>query len=164
MTDATQMARGFFGVGILGAKTETNVGTLWRSAQAFGAAFVFTVGRRYRYQASDTTKAHRHIPLWHFDSFASFNASRPFDCPLVGVELTDIAQPLSGFAHPERAVYLLGAEDYGLPGDVLAKCQHVIVIPGAAYCLNVASAGSIVLYDRARRAKYSAPASIGRAS
>ena len=38
----------FYGIGIVNTKTEANIGTLWRSAHAFGASFIFTVGRRYR--------------------------------------------------------------------------------------------------------------------
>lgn len=41
-------ARGFFGIGIERSKTEHNVGTLWRTADLLGAAFIFTVGRRYK--------------------------------------------------------------------------------------------------------------------
>ena len=55
--------RGFFGIGVWHPKHEINIGGLWRSACCFGAAFVFTVGRRYRNQPSDTLKAVRHIPL-----------------------------------------------------------------------------------------------------
>lgn len=36
--------RGFFGVGVWYSKFECNVGTLLRSAHAFGADFVFTAG------------------------------------------------------------------------------------------------------------------------
>lgn len=42
------------------AKKEVNLGTLMRSAFNFGAAYVFTVGRRYSEQASDTVRAVRH--------------------------------------------------------------------------------------------------------
>lgn len=38
---------GYFGIGIESAKTPANVGGLWRSAHAFGAAFIFTIGARY---------------------------------------------------------------------------------------------------------------------
>jgi hypothetical protein len=34
--------RGYFGIGIYHGKTEENIGTLWRSAYAYGADFVFT--------------------------------------------------------------------------------------------------------------------------
>ncbi len=139
--------RGYFGIGIYQTKTPANIGTLWRSAQNFGAAFIFTIGQRYRNQSSDTTAAPRHIPLYHYLDFDHFQAARPLDCLLIGVEQSDNSQALESFDHPERAIYLLGAEDNGLPPPVIDRCQHVVHI-STPMCLNVAVAGSIVIYHR----------------
>jgi tRNA G18 (ribose-2'-O)-methylase SpoU len=141
------MRRGYFGIGIERTKIEANVGTLWRSAHIFGAAFIFTIGRRYRHQASDTTKAWRSIPLLHYGDFEEFYARLPIDAQLVGVELDESAVPIQRFNHPERAVYLLGAEDSGLSKQALDKAHQLVVLPGK-FCLNVAVAGSIVMHDR----------------
>ena len=143
--------RGYCGVGIYRTKNEINVGTLWRSAHSFGADFIFTVGRRYKQQASDTTKAWRHVPLFHFADYDDLLAHLPHDCRIVGVELSPRAAPVTGYTHPLRACYLLGAEDTGLPPPVLQRVHDLIEIPGLLHCLNVATAGSIVLYDRARK-------------
>jgi tRNA G18 (ribose-2'-O)-methylase SpoU len=139
--------RGFFEIGIYHGKTEHNIGTLWRSAYQLGAAGIFTIGRRYDKQASDTYKAYRHIPLRNYADFDAFNAARPFDCPLVGIEMG--GQSIGPWPHPQRAIYLLGAEDHGLPPDILARCQHVVSLPSVREAsFNVAVAGSIVMYDR----------------
>lgn len=142
--------RGFFAVGMWHPKTEANVGTAWRSASSFGAAFMFTVGRRYRAQSSDTANAPSHIPLFHFDTIEDAVAHMPHGCPLVGVEMDDRAVSLPHFRHPPRAAYLLGAEDKGLTPDVLAQCRFLVQIPFARQCLNVAAAATVVIYDRAR--------------
>lgn len=42
-------------------------------------------------------------------------------------------------------------EDGSLPPDVVKACDSRVVIPGA-FCLNLATAGSIVLYDRIAKA------------
>jgi tRNA(Leu) C34 or U34 (ribose-2'-O)-methylase TrmL len=139
--------RGFCGIGVFHPKTSINVGTLWRSAHVLGADFIFTVGRRYERQSSDTTKAWKHLPLFNFESMDDLHEHLPYGCPLVGVELDPRAVPLSGFKHPERACYVLGAEDHGLSLDALERCHAVIQLPGT-YCLNVAVAGSIVLHHR----------------
>jgi len=143
------MSRGFFGIGIFHPKNVLNIGTLWRSAHAFGADFIFTIGRRYRRQASDTTDASKHIPLFEHASFDEFFAALPKGAQLIGVECNTKRPtcPLPRFIHPERAVYLLGAEDYGLPPAVIAKCRTIVEI-STARCINVAVAGSIILYDR----------------
>jgi tRNA (guanosine-2'-O-)-methyltransferase len=144
--------RGFFAIGIEHPKKNWNVGTLWRSAYAFDASFIFTIGHRYTRQASDTLCTWRHIPLMHFDSFAQFQDSRPHDCELVGIEYMTSADVLHRFSHPQRCVYLLGAEDHGLSQQAIRACQRIVRIP-ATYCLNVATAGSIVMYDRSAKAE-----------
>jgi tRNA (guanosine-2'-O-)-methyltransferase len=140
-----------YGIGVVNTKTPANIGTLWRSAHAFGASFLFTVGRRYRRQASDTTKAWSSLPLFDFESIDDLKRHLPYDSQLIGVELDPRAVLLPAFVHPKHAVYLLGAEDHGLSEPDRAACHRLVVIPGAARCLNVASAGSIVMYDRIAR-------------
>lgn len=139
--------RGFFEIGIYHGKTEVNLGTLWRSAYQLGAAGIFTIGRRYKTQSSDTIKAWRHIPLRQYDSIAQLIEALPNACPLVGIEMG--GRSLSSFAHPERACYLLGAEDHGLSPAALKQCHFIISIESVRTAsFNVAVAGSIVMYDR----------------
>lgn len=142
--------RGYFGVGIFNPKTATNVGTLFRTAQVFGADFLYTIGRRYEGQASDTQKSWRHIPVYHYAGFEDFYAHLPYGAMLVGVELCETAEDVLDFRHPERAVYVLGAEDHGLPPFVSRKCHRLVRLPGA-FSLNVAVAGSLVVFDRVQK-------------
>ena len=144
-------SRGYFGIGIYHGKTETNIGTLWRSAYQFGASFIFTIGRRYKKQSSDTLKTHRHVPLYNYLSFDDFIKNRPYGCPIVPIEfVNDNDLKLEVFKHPSRCIYLLGAEDYGLPLDRLGEVDYNPVrIPSTrTESFNVAVAGSIVMYDR----------------
>jgi tRNA G18 (ribose-2'-O)-methylase SpoU len=141
------MKRGYYGIGIYHPKTPVNLGTLWRSAHNFGATFIFVIGSRYKIQSSDTTKAYRHIPLFTYKNFAEFNKNRPYDCPLIAIEQSKKSKSIKQFVHPERAMYLLGAEDHGISPKILNKCQSVIHID-SPMCLNVAVAGSIIMFDR----------------
>lgn len=139
--------RGYFGIGIYKTKTPVNVGTLWRTANILGAAFIFTIGRRYENQCSDTMKTPRHIPLFHFETIDDLHKHLPKGCPLVGVEITPDAVDVKNYRHPPRACYLLGAEDGGLPNDIIDQCHNLIKLQGDT-CMNVAVAGSIVIYHR----------------
>lgn len=139
--------RGYFEIGIYNCKTEANLGTLWRSAYQLGAAGIFTIGSRYRGQSSDCFRAYKHIPLREYDDFNQFENNKPKDCVLVGIEMG--GKKLSSYTHPPRAIYLLGAEDHGLPPDIIAKCDKTISLEHIRVAsFNVAVAGSIVLYDR----------------
>jgi tRNA G18 (ribose-2'-O)-methylase SpoU len=139
--------RGYCGIGIIGSKTSINVGTLWRTAHAFDIDFIFTAGKRYPQQASDTVKAWKHTPMFEFIDGAALLENLPKGCVPVAIELDDRSVPLATFNHPERACYILGAEDTGIPPRVLERVPHVVQLPGRV-CLNVATAGSIVLFDR----------------
>jgi tRNA(Leu) C34 or U34 (ribose-2'-O)-methylase TrmL len=143
------MKRGYFAIGIYEPKTATNIGTLWRSAHNFGADFIFTIGKRYIKERTDTTKAERHIPLNHYEDWQDFISHLPRGCELVCIEQVDGSRDVKSFVHPERAVYVLGAEDYGIPVDLMIGHQKIHI--ETPMCLNVAVAGSIVMYDRSTK-------------
>ena len=140
--------RGYFGIGIYQTKTEVNVGTLYRSAYLMGASFIFTIGKRYKRQASDTPNAMKHIPLFEYLDFNEFKNNTPKDCKIICIELDNKAIDLTEFKHPERCIYLLGAEDNGIP-EAIYKNYDTIKIPTLKpQSMNVSVAGSIVMYDR----------------
>jgi tRNA G18 (ribose-2'-O)-methylase SpoU len=142
-------ARGYFGIGAEGISKPVNLGNLLRSAHAFGASFVFTIGADARALElhTDTSKASAHLPLYHWRSLAA--AEFPKGCSLVGVEILDEAEDLPSFPHPLRAAYVLGPERGRLSPELVSRCRHVVRIP-AAFSLNLATAGAIVMYDRLR--------------
>ena len=124
-----------------------NVGTLLRTADAFGAGMELSVG------CAD--------PLGARALRASAGAI--FRVPLLGWEERP-GPRIALVAHGGRALqeldavppltFVLGAEREGLPDDVAAACDEraSIPLPGAAESLNVAAAGAIALYELARRA------------
>ena len=139
--------RGWCAIGIERGKNPSNLGTLWRSAVCLGASYVFVIGSRFHKDAADTPCSWRKLPCFAYDDTADFLAHRPYDVPLIGVELTDDAKPLESFTHPERAIYLLGPEDGSLSTLAQNACQQIVAFD-SQYCINVAMAGTIVLYDR----------------
>lgn len=145
--------KGYFGIGCFNMKTETNYGTLYRTAQILDADFIFLIGARFTPQSSDTMKSWKHLPLFLYNDFDDFNSHRPYGCQLIGVELTHLSVPLDTFKHPKQACYLLGAEDHGLPDQVISHCHDIVFLPGKR-SMNVSVAGSIVLYDRFIKNKF----------
>lgn len=140
--------RGYFGIGIEGASKPLNVGTLFRSAHAFGASFAFTVDADFQQEKSnvtDTSKSAEQMPYYHFPNHE--NLLLPAGCRLVGVELTPDAIELPSFQHPSQAAYILGPERGNLSPEIQEKCDFIIKIP-MSFCVNVAIAANIVMYDR----------------
>lgn len=140
--------RGYFGVGIEGVSKPMNLGGLMRTAHAFGASFVFTIGSfvdRRAVQNADTSHAMGNLPLHEYPDVASFTLPR--GCRLVGVELLDDAIDLPSFRHPTQAAYVLGAERVSLSPALVARCDFVVRIP-TRFCVNVGIAGALAMYDR----------------
>ena len=65
----------------------------------------------------------------------------------MGVELLDEAEELPSFRHPRCAAYVLGRERGSLSPEMTARCDHLVRIP-TRFCINVATAGAVVMYDR----------------
>ncbi len=140
--------RGYFAVGVEGLSKSGNLGALMRTAHAFGASFLFTIGSGLNYRelrATDTSGSFGHLPYFAFNDAAQMQL--PHDCTLVGVELTPDAVFLPSFHHPAKAAYLLGPEDGSLSPALVARCNYVVKIP-TAFCINVGLAGALVMYDR----------------
>lgn len=123
-----------------------NVGTLLRTADAFGAAVALSDG------CAD--------PLGPKALRAS--AGAVFRVPLLawagapGRRIALVAhggRPLSEVDLSPPVSLLLGSERGGLPDDLVAQSHEVasIPLPGPAESLNVAAAGAIALYELSRR-------------
>jgi tRNA G18 (ribose-2'-O)-methylase SpoU len=140
--------RGYFGIGVEGVSKPMNIGSLFRTAHAFGASFVFTIDAQYAQdegERADTSRAAQSVPLYEFDSVASIRL--PHECTLVGIEIADDAELLPSFRHPRCAAYVLGPERGSLSPALVAACGHVVKIP-TRFAINLAIAGAIVMYDR----------------
>ena len=141
--------RGYFAIGAQRMSKALNLGNLMRSAHGFGASFTFTIGATYQAleARADTSKGTTHLP--HYDWASLDEMALPSGCRLVGIELIDDAIDLPSFRHPLRAAYVLGPEKGSLSDDLIARCDYVVKIP-TTFCVNVAMAGAIVMYDRVR--------------
>ena len=139
--------RGYFAIGAERTSKALNLGNLMRSAHGFGASFTFTLGASYQAleARADTSKGQWHLPHYNWTSLDGLVL--PQGCRLVGVELIDAAIDLPSFRHPMRAAYVLGPEKGSLSPELVAKCDFVVKIP-TRFCVNVAMAGAIVMYDR----------------
>lgn len=141
--------RGYCMVALERPKRDCNVGGVLRAAHVFGACGIIIAGQRFYREASDTTKAWRHIPVIRTDGVLD---ALPYDCQPIAVELVPDATPIVNFVHPERALYVFGPEDGSVSKAVLDRCVARIVIPGR-FCLNLAAAVNVVLYDRVAKAQ-----------
>ncbi len=140
--------RGYFAIGAERISKPMNLGSLLRTAHAFGASFFFTIQPTLKIKdlrPSDTSDAADQLPLYHHQSIDDLQLPRK--CQLVGVELSAEATLLPSFRHPTAAAYILGPERGSLSPETQARCDHIVQIP-MKFCVNVGVAGAIVMYDR----------------
>ena len=145
--------RGYACIGLDDPKTPANVGSVLRAAGCYGAAFVACGGPRMArlcQARTDTQKAWKHLPLFVGD----LRTLLPEGCVPVCIELTDDAESLCNFRHPERAYYIFGPEDGSVEPDVAAWCKTRVMIP-TRFCMNLACTVNVVLYDRLCKANAS---------
>ena len=123
-----------------------NIGTLLRTADAFGAAVALSPGcadplgpKALRASVGAIFR----VPLLSFDEAPG---ERVALVPHGGTPLGELE--LSG-----PTTFVLGAEREGLPEEIVADSNYLATIatPGAAESLNVAVAGAIALYENSRR-------------
>ncbi|HET7855286.1 MAG TPA: RNA methyltransferase [Gaiellaceae bacterium] len=123
-----------------------NVGTLLRSADAFGASLALspvcadvTAPKALRASAGAVFR----VPVAGFDEVSGRRIAL----------VPEGGTPLAGLDPGVPVTFVLGAEREGLPEDVIAGCDDVATIPVApsSESLNVAAAGTIALYEHRRR-------------
>ncbi|GAB5387312.1 MAG: RNA methyltransferase [Alphaproteobacteria bacterium] len=142
------MQRGYFGVGVESSSKLRNAGALLRTTHAFGGSFFFMLAPHIstaEVRKIDTSAGMDGLPVYDWDS--PEDMALPTGCQLVGVELTEESIDLPTFRHPRRAAYILGPEKGSLSPAMQARCNYIIKIP-MSFCINVAQAGAIVMYDR----------------
>jgi TrmH family RNA methyltransferase len=124
-----------------------NVGTLLRTADAFGAGVSLSpecadpLGpRALRASAGATFR----VPVIAWDDL-------PTRCVAL---VAHGGEPLAEVPLEAPLAFLLGSEREGLPESLVTQCHKATIsTPGEAESLNVAAAGAIALYELSRRAR-----------
>ena len=132
-----------------------NVGTVLRTADAFGVDLVVLLGGCADLYAPKTVRAsmgavfRQAAVRMDAEEFVSWCRER--ELPLWGAALTDAARDLRAVPL-DRAAVLIGSEGHGLSRELLQACDGEIIIPmsGEAESLNAAVAAAIVMWEMQR--------------
>lgn len=142
--------RGFAGIGLDRCRCPDNLGGAMRAAACYQADFIILGGERMlgrKLPSTDTAKAWRHIPLFQSGNLMD---AIPYGAEPIAVEVSETAESLFSFQHPEQAFYIFGPEDGSISEDLLGRCQRRVTVP-TAICMNLAATVNVVLYDRAMK-------------
>jgi TrmH family RNA methyltransferase len=131
------------------------VGTIWRSADAFGAdGLILCSGCADPWNPKTvraTMGAVFRLPVYEcsMDELAAALAAE--DVPLYATALREDTEDLRA-VRLERAAVVIGSEGHGVSEETLRLCQKTLKIPMTDRCesLNAAVAASVVLWEMAR--------------
>lgn len=151
---------------LLNPKTPYNVGAVIRACSIFAVPTLRWTGERIgeaesRRKAGSTAhrdrlpreermKDYSHVDWrWSPSERCVSGLARSRELTPVAVEVSDSAESLDEFVHPEMALYVFGPEDGSIPKAVRVVCHRFVHIPSETRTpFNLAAAVNIVLYDR----------------
>lgn len=128
-----------------------NMGTIVRSANAFGVRKVHVVGRR-QWNKRGAMMTDKYLEIIYHDSVAAFVASVGKKT-IIGVDNVDSSVPLASAPLPEHAILVFGQEGPGLSQEMIDVCRSIVAIEqlGSTRSLNVGVAAGVSMYEWLRR-------------
>ncbi|CAN5147014.1 RNA methyltransferase [soil metagenome] len=137
-----------FHVAIENWQHDMNIGSIVRSANAFGADTVHVIGRkRWNRRGAMVTDRYQHI--LHHDTVADFVAwAATDDLPIIAIDNVPGSVIIETFALPERCVLLFGQEGPGLSEAAIASADAVVEISqfGSTRSMNASAAAAVAMH------------------
>lgn len=127
-----------------------NMGTIVRTANAFGVRHVHVVGRKqWNKRGAMMTDTYLHV---HYYQTAEEFMEAIKGKQLVAVDNVESSRSLASKELPRNAVLLFGAEGPGIREELLAKADEIVAIEqyGSTRSINVGVAAGIVMYEWVR--------------
>jgi tRNA G18 (ribose-2'-O)-methylase SpoU len=137
-----------FHVAIENWQHDMNIGSIVRSANAFGADTVHIIGRkRWNKRGAMVTDRYQHV-LYHPDVADFVRWAADAALPVIAIDNVPGSVPIETFALPERCVLLFGQEGPGLSAPALAAADAVVEITqyGSTRSINASAAAAVAMY------------------
>lgn len=135
-----------------GVQDPGNVGTVWRTADAFGADGIFLLPGCAEPFSPKTVRSTMgacfRLPVWETDLEQLTVLLKEAELPLYATALSDHTADVRQ-ADLSRAAVVIGSEGRGVSRPVLDACALTLKIPMRSRCesLNAAVAASVVLWE-----------------
>jgi len=137
-----------FHVAIENWQHDMNIGSIVRSANAFGARTVHIIGRR-RWNKRGAMVTDRYQHVLHHPDVADFVAwCRAQSLTIVAVDNVPGSVPIETHTLPSECVLLFGQEGPGLSAEALAAADLAVEITqfGSTRSLNASAAAAVVMH------------------
>jgi tRNA G18 (ribose-2'-O)-methylase SpoU len=137
-----------FHVAIENWQHDMNIGSIVRSANAFGAQTVHIIGRRrWNKRGAMVTDRYQHVV--HHDTVAEFVAwCHEDELPVIAIDNVPGSVIIETFALPKRCVLLFGQEGPGLSHEAVDAAEAVVEISqfGSTRSINASAAAAVAMH------------------
>lgn len=148
IVDHLDATRHPFHIAVENWEHDFNIGSVVRTANAFGAAAVHIVGRRrWNRRGAMVTERYQHVH--HHDGAAELLAwAKERGLPVIGVDNLPGAVPLETYPLPRACVLVFGQEGPGLSEEVREVCRAVLSIAqyGSTRSINAGAAAAVAMH------------------
>ena len=137
-----------FHVAIENWQHDMNIGSIVRSANAFGAETVHIIGRRrWNKRGAMVTDRYQHV-LQHPDVATFVAWTQQHQLPIVALDNVPGSVRIETWALPERCVLLFGQEGPGLSAQALAAASAIVEISqfGSTRSINASAAAAVAMH------------------
>ena len=137
-----------FHVAIENWQHDMNIGSIVRSANAFGAATVHIIGRRrWNKRGAMVTDRYQHV-LHHEDVATFVTWAAEHQLPVVAIDNVEGSVRIEISGLPERCVLLFGQEGPGLSPQALAAAATIVEITqfGSTRSINASAAAAVTMH------------------
>lgn len=135
-------------IAIENTERDFNMGTIVRSANAFGVRHVHVIGRRqWNKRGAMATDKYLHVHYYgSVDEFA--NAMKERGRTIIAVDNIAGSVALNSVPLPANAVLVFGQEGPGISSELANKAEKIVAIEqfGSTRSVNVGVAAGIVMY------------------
>ncbi|MFM9919246.1 TrmH family RNA methyltransferase [Lacisediminihabitans sp. H27-G8] len=137
-----------FHVAIENWQHDMNIGSIVRSANAFGADTVHIIGRkRWNKRGAMVTDRYQHV-LYHPDvaGFAGWAADAAL--PIIAIDNVPGSVIIETFSFAPACILLFGQEGPGLSAEAIAAASHIVEISqfGSTRSLNASAAAAVAMH------------------
>lgn len=135
-----------------------NMGTIVRSANAFGVRHIHVIGRK-QWNKRGVMMTDKYLSIEYHASAEAFAVmARSKKKAIVAIDNVSGSTPLTTTLLPKNCILLFGQEGPGLSAELLAVASKIVAIEqlGSTRSLNVGVAAGIVMYEWLRRAELTA--------
>ena len=142
-------------IAIENLERDYNMGTIVRSANAFGVRHIHVIGRR-QWNKRGAMMTDKYLHVDYFETVDEFvGAMHEAGKQLVAVENNVSSTPLSSVALGVDVVLIFGSEGAGISNELLSRVDETVHIEqlGSTRSLNVGVAAGIAMYEWLRQNK-----------